>query len=290
MAKTNSNVISHENMSDKLFNKLAESITLNLGIRMPLEKKQMLEARISRRLRKLNLSSYDDYYKYLFGKDEQLHQGELQNFYNAVTTNKTDFFREPQHFEYLSKIVIPAIVSQKKTLGRIPEIKLWCAGSSSGEEAYTLAVVLSEYAKNNKIHFSIIASDISTKVLKKSMLGIYPEGKLSNFTMSMKKEYLLRSKDRENKQVRFVKEIRDKIQHTYLNFMDESYDVIPNNIDIIFFRNVMIYFNLDVQLQVLQNILPKLRKDGFLFTGHAETLNNLQTCLERKSVAVYKKL
>ena len=257
------------------------------GIKMPDVKKTMLESRLRKRLRHLGLRSFREYWNYLEtpnGKTD-----ELISMIDVVTTNKTDFFREPAHFEHLYSKSVPALI-QRFGAGTERELKIWSAGCSSGEEPYTLAMILSDYSRNEeKLSFSILGTDISTQVLEKARRAVYAEEKVEPVPAVMKKRYLLRSKDTHKKVVRIVPQLRSLVDYGRLNFLDRNYG-INHTFDIIFCRNVLIYFDKDNQRDILLKLLRYLVPGGYLFTGHSETLHSLGLPVELKAPSVYRKI
>ena len=272
-------------LSHQSFTRFARFITDELGIKMSDAKVPMLQSRLMRRIRHLQLASLDDYVDYLFnspgGEEERVH------FIDAVTTNKTDFFREPQHFDYLTQTALPALAPRgAESTWRF---RLWCAGCSSGEEPYTQAMVLAHFAeKHPGFDFSIMATDISTRVLEHARLGIYDEERIEPVPLPLRGKYLLRSKDPTRSQVRIVPELRRRITFQRLNFMDEEYH-IRETFDAIFFRNVMIYFDKATQEKVINRLCRRLRPDGFLFVGHSESLAGLNIPVTLVDSAVFQK-
>lgn len=253
---------------------------------MPEVKKTMLQSRLLKRLRKLGITSFEEYYDYVFsprGLEE-----ELPNMIDVVTTKKTDFFREPKHFDYLTQTALPEITGgHSNPYDRL--VTVWSAGCSTGEEPYTLAMVLSSYAGvHPSFQFKVVATDISCEALEKAKMGIYSEDKASPIPDEFKKRYLLKSKDSSRRLVRIIPEIRGKIEFHMLNLTEQSFSVRITP-DIIFFRNVMIYFNRQTQEQVLNNLCLHLKPNGFLFTGHSETLSGLNVPLVSVAPTVYRK-
>ncbi len=271
-------------MTEKEFRRLSDFIHTEVGIKLPLSKKVMVEARLQKRLRLLGLSGYGPYYEFLFsprGLDE-----ELVHLIDVITTNTTEFFREPRHFEVLSQDVLPA---WRTAHGPARPFRLWSAGCSTGEEPYTLAIVLSEYAQRaNGFRFSIMATDISTRVLSLARNGVYPEERLDKLPLEIKRRYFLRSKDRSRKLVRLMPELRKTIDFRRLNFM-ESFS-FPEPLDTIFCRNVMIYFDRVTQEQLLTKFCLQLRSGGFLFIGHSESLTGMDLPLRQHAPTVYRKV
>jgi len=272
-------------MSKDDFKRLSSFIYSEYGIKMPEVKKTMLQSRLHKRLRELNMTSYKDYVEYLFSKEGQ--QTEVIHMIDMVSTNKTDFFREPVHFDYLHSNVLPELLS-----GPHPSrmIKIWSAGCSSGEEPYTIAMSVSEFAANtgSLFDFNILATDISTRMLKQAVEGIYKEVRVDMLPMNFKKRYLLRSKDRINPTVRIIPDLRRKITYQRLNFMDDHYS-INDSFDIIFCRNVLIYFDRDTQEQVISKLCTKLKPDGIFFLGHSESITNFNVPLQQLKPTIFRK-
>ena len=251
---------------------------------MPLEKKVMLQARLSKRMRKLGLQTFEEYYNFVFSQHGN--KDELQNMIDAVTTNKTDFYREPKHFDYLIEKVLPEYISS----GNKKKLMAWSAGCSTGAEPYTIAMVLSNFAeKYTKFDFSILATDLSSQVLKEAALGIYRESDVAPVPLETKKKYLLRSINRNEKRVRIIPDLRYRIEFRQLNFMNEEYGIRKTR-DIIFCRNVIIYFSRSTQEAVLNRLCRHLKKDGYMFMGHSETLNGLDVPLVQIAPNIYKKI
>lgn len=271
-------------MNNRIFERFSEFIQAELGIKMPASKKTLLEARLQKRLRELGMDSHEEYCEYLFsphGMDE-----ELVKLVDVVTTNTTDFFREPKHFDILENKVLPDLVGRK---GVARGVNIWSAGCSSGEEPYTLAMVLSEFTRQNTgFHFSILATDISTQVLRMAVRAIYPESKIAPIPQDYRKRYLLRSKDHTRKLVRIAPEARDTVRFRRLNFMEEF--TFKKQLDIIFCRNVVIYFDRQTQEKLFNRFCRKLAVGGYLFIGHSESLAGMSLPLELVAPTVYRRI
>jgi chemotaxis protein methyltransferase CheR len=263
-------------MSQRDFVRLRELIYSECGITLVDAKKTMLEGRLQKRLRELNLKSYSQYCDYLFSSSGV--EEELTDMINQVTTNKTDFFREPAHFEYLKRKALPELSRLKKSL------LVWSAGCSSGEEPYTLAMVLQEFG----CHFMVLATDISTKVLEKARLAVYDEEKIAPIPPDFKRKYLLANKDRKKKLFRVVPELRERVKLRRLNFMDGDFG-FREPIDIIFCRNVIIYFDKPTQERLLNHFCRYLSPDGYVFMGHSETLLGMDVPLVPVAPTIYRK-
>jgi chemotaxis protein methyltransferase CheR len=274
------------NLSDAVFKKFSTFIISETGIKMPVSKKTMLQARLQKRMRKLKIKNYEQYYDYVLGAgngaDERIHM------IDVVTTNKTEFFRESKHFNILTDSVLPELIEKKGAGNRRP-LSAWSAGCSTGAEVYTLAMVLSDFAEKVKgFKFKILGTDICTQVLEKARLGIYDEKEADDIPMPMKKKYLLRSKDKSQPKIRIVPELRKPVEFRRLNFMIDDFG-LRTVMDIAFCRNVIIYFDRPTQEAVLGRICRYLSPGGYLFTGHSETLNGYNLPLRQVGASVYQK-
>lgn len=274
-------------MSMDLFNRFSEFIYHESGIKMPLSKKTMLEARLQKRLRSIGLKSFDEYCSYLFSPKQM--DTELVHMLDVVTTNKTDFFREPQHFEYLVERAVPTLLEATGAGLRRP-LMVWSAACSSGEEPYTLAMIFEEIARKvSGFRYMILGTDISTRVLETARKGIYHEDRIAPVSMELRHRYLLRSRDRSRNVVRIAPELRDRVRFRRLNFMDGDFGM-REKMDIIFCRNVLIYFDRSTQEKVINRLCNHLVPGGFLFTGHSETLSGMELPLSIVANSVSRRL
>ena len=273
-------------LSDREFQRFSNFIYDNVGIKMPPAKKTMLEARLQKRLKALGIASFEEYANFVFGQNGRT--GELVHLIDVVTTNKTDFFREPAHFEFLVKTALPTILRERGDLLRDP-VRLWSAGCSTGEEPYTLAMVLSEFAVGRPdFRAAITASDICTQVLQTAKTAIYPEERTDPIPLNLKKKYLLRSREKANSLVRISPELRSLVSFRRINFMDDDFG-ISEKMDIIFCRNVVIYFDKSTQQTLMGKFHRQLKPGGFLFIGHSETLGGLDVDFKAVASTVYRK-
>jgi len=256
-----------------------------VGIQLPMTKRTLVESRLSKRLRVLGFSDFKSYLDHtLESSDGVLEKLQL---IDVLTTNKTSFYREPDHFEYLVRHAIPGIV--RDMAGGRREINLWTAGCSTGEEAYTLSIELNEMNINQEnVLFNILATDISHTCLSKASRGIYTERQVESIPLELRKKYLLRSRNADEALVQMGPKLRHRIQFKSLNLMHDRFDV-AKNIDIIFCRNVMIYFNHQLREELVTKFESHLAKGGYLFVGHSESLNGIKTTLEQVAPMVYKK-
>lgn len=273
-------------MSDKIFRRLGQYIQSEYGIMMPPAKKIMLQGRLNKRLRRLGMDSFEEYCEFTLspaGANEIIHM------VDAVSTNKTDFFREPAHFDYLVKTVLPTLIHERET-GLRRKFAVWSAGCSTGEEPYTLAMVLREFAENNHgFRFSILGTDISTQVLETARRAIYKQERAAPIPVMLKTKYLLKSKDKRQELIRIAPELRTLVQFRRLNFMDHDFGM-QQSMDIIFCRNVIIYFNRNTQEKLINKFYRNLNQGGYIFMGHSETLSGLSVPLVSVAPTVYRKV
>lgn len=266
------------------FNKLSSFIMSEYGIKMPPEKRIMLQSRLQKRLKALNMSTFKEYLDYLFSPHGM--SEEVIHMMDVVSTNKTDFFRESVHFDYMLTDALP-ILSNKMGMRNI---KIWSAGCSSGEEPYTLAITMSEYIETHRgVDYSILASDISTTVLKAAASAIYKEERINDIPMAIKKKYFLRSKNREDKKVRVIKNLREKVRFSRINLLELSNTRQPEY-HIIFCRNVLIYFDRPTQHKILTALSSNIIQNGFLFLGHSESISGMDLPLKPLIPTVFSKI
>ncbi len=258
------NQIFSAKMTNDDFNRLSEFIFIQSGIKMPPVKKIMLQSRLQKRLRELKILSYKEYADYVFSPEGQ--KKEIIHMFDVVSTNKTDFFREPVHFDFLNDTVLINFINDQRLNYNL---KVWSAGCSSGEEPYTIAITLNEFKnKNPKFDYTITGTDISTQILQNAAFAVYKEERIANIPLEIKKKYFLKSKEKEKKTVRVVKTLRDKVNYQRLNFMDNTYN-IAEVFDVVFCRNVLIYFDRETQEQVIGKLCNKLKSGEYLFIGHS---------------------
>lgn len=267
------------------FKRLSSFIFQEYGIKMPEVKRTMLQSRLHKRLRELNMTNYKEYVDFVFSKEGQ--DNEVIHMIDVVSTNKTDFFREPVHFDFLHNTALNDLLNGDRPTRNL---KIWSAGCSSGEEPYTLAMSINEYLLQHPgFDFSILATDISSRILKSAVEAVYKENRVETLPLQIKKRYLLKSKDRENPTVRIVPELRRKVTFQRLNFMDTHYNV-PDSMDIIFCRNVLIYFDRETQEKVINKLCTKLKPDGYFFLGHSESITNFNVPLKQLKPTIFKKI
>jgi len=258
-----------DRLSQHDFQRLAEFIQGYSGIKMPPSKKTMVEGRLRRRLRAVGATTLAEYYDYLFNQGGL--DAEAVHLIDAVTTNKTDFFREPDHFRFLINRALPDLLAHRR-LGGLSTIKVWSAACSIGAEPYTLAMVLAEFGRTAAgFRSSIVATDICTEVLQTAKLGIYPQAMIDPIPHDLRARYLLRAKEGAGDRFRIAPELRRLVAFGRVNLMEPPY-AVDRDMHVIFCRNILIYFDKPTQCAVLEQICGHLRSGGLLFLGHSETL------------------
>jgi chemotaxis protein methyltransferase CheR len=227
------------------------------GIRLPEAKREMVYARLARRLRALRLASFDDYLRFL-----ELEPAEWEHCTNALTTNVTAFFREAHHFEVLAAHV-------RSTAGEVDPFRVWSAGCSSGEEPYTIAMTLAESMPDR--NFEVVATDIDTQVLAHAHDAVYPLGAVACLAPERQKRFFLRGTGRFEGRARVRGELVSRVSFGRLNLMDRDWP-LEGRFDAIFCRNVMIYFDKPTQRRLIERFWERLKPGGLFFAGHAESL------------------
>lgn len=272
----------YDGLSQRDFRQLAEYIYNYSGIKMPDTKRTMLEGRLRKRLRATGHHSFREYCDFLFRHNGL--ESEAIYLIDVVTTNKTDFFREPNHFEYMEKFALPALSAAGHK-----RIRAWSSACSTGAEPYTMAMIMAEAASAQVIQdFSILATDLSTDVLRKAHSGIYTRELLDPVPASFKQKYVMGPTDPSRREVRISPRLRSKIGFARLNLMDPSYQ-IGDAVQIIFCRNVLIYFDKKTQAHVLTQLCNRLISGGYLFIGHSETITGINLPLRQVANTVFQK-
>jgi chemotaxis protein methyltransferase CheR len=255
-------------LSDRHFRSISELIEGEVGIKLPPGKQLMLEGRLQKRIRALNYPGPNEYVDALI--DGGSADSELVHLIDCVTTNKTDFFREPSHFAFMKNVAVPNILAARQ---RGPAgLKIWSAACSTGMEAYSTAMVLDDMVKNgSRFQFRILGTDISAGVLRLAKAGIYTREATAPVPETLARRYFLHSRDRSRAEMRVVPELRRLTHFMRMNLMDKSYPV-DRDVDIIFCRNVLIYFEKHNQRKVVDQLCEHLRPGGYLMVGHSESM------------------
>lgn len=265
-------------MSNKAFSGFQALIFQSAGITMSDAKRSLMTGRLVKRLRALKLQSYDDYLHYLT-KGEGAHNNEFQRFTDLLTTNETYFYREPQHFDFLKQEILSKHQPNKL-------LRIWSAASSSGEEAYTLAMILTEELGINA-NWEIIGTDISTEMIKSARQAIYNEHRVRLVPKDIRYKYMLKGSGEYKGYVAVAPEIKKHVRFEHYNLVDS-----PNRkemFDVIFCRNVLIYFDQETKKKVMKKLSKQLKVGSYLMTGHSESLHGMLPELKSVKPSVYLK-
>lgn len=274
-------------LSNETFVLLRDIIYAKCGIFFPETKKYLLETRLVRRLEEMNLKTFEDYYYFLTYDSKR--DKELHNVFNAVVTNETSFFRDMPQLEAFRRGVVPKVL-EEKAKGTGKTLKLWSAACSTGEEPLTLAMMLVEDGLPLKgWNIDILASDISDNVLKPAMTGAYEKYTLRNTPEQYVKKYFVNNG--ENYTV--TKKIHELVRYRKINLVDSIEMRMVKGVDVIFCRNVLIYFDDNSKKKVIAHLYDSLNKGGYLFVGFSESLHNITRLFRPVSIersVVYQKV
>ncbi len=267
-------------LTDDEFDYFRHTIYKESGINLTDLKRALVQSRLIRRLRALQLSSFHEYQSYLKNNYDE----EIDNFINVITTNKTDFFRENKHFEYMKNVIFPEFEKLNKK-----KIRIWSAGCSTGEEPYSIAITCQEYYKDRKdIDCKILATDIDTNVVDFASNGIYKNETVNVIDEKLLKKYFLKGTGENSGKYKTKPILQDMIVFKKLNLLD---DVFPmkGKFDIIFCRNVIIYFDRDTQSKLFEKFSRYISDNGYLFIGHSENLTGVSVKFKNIGHTIYKK-
>jgi chemotaxis protein methyltransferase CheR len=274
--------VANDTLTVEQFSWISSFIHTRCGIALSADKQSMAEARLRKRVKARGLPSLAAYYEYLVTPDGQVE--ELDPLLDVITTNKTDFFRERRHFDFLTATVLPVLTA---SAGARP-LQFWSAGCSSGEEPYTLAMVLSEYAATHPgVQFRVLGTDLSTDVLHRARTAVYTDAVVEPVPPALRAKYLMRSKNGDGR-YRVVPELRMLVELHRLNLMDRDFG-IAEPMDAIFCRNVLIYFARSTQRDLVTRLADRLRPGGYLFVGHTDSLHGMDLPLTSISPSVHVK-
>ncbi|KQW24219.1 chemotaxis protein CheR [Rhizobium sp. Root274] len=272
-----------DGLSARNFDLLSRYIYDYSGIKMPVTKKTMLEGRLRRRLRFVGIDGLNEYCDYLF-KDGGI-ESEAIHLIDVVTTNKTDFFREPTHFDHLTNKALPDLVAKGHR-----RLRIWSSACSIGAEPYTLAMVIEDFSQaNGGPDYSILATDLSTDVLRVAKRGIFSTAMIEPVDRERRKRYVMEPRDPARGEVRIHPKLRAKVGFARLNLMDTSYSV-GDAMHVIFCRNVLIYFDKKTQEKVLSRLCDKLVSGGYLYVGHSETITGFALPVRQVANTVFQKV
>ncbi len=267
-------------ISDSEFQQFRDLMHKISGINLCDSKKHLVSGRLSKRVRARGMRSFGDYYRLIAsGVDRD----EFHRMVDLLTTHETYFFREPKHFEYLADTILPTV--QVQAAGSRP-IRLWSAASSSGEEAYGLAMVMMDHLGND-CPWEILATDISREVLARARQGIYGTERIDGVPREYLRRYFLHGIGSRAGTLRVAPEIRARVQFSEMN-LNESLTSV-GEFDVIFLRNVLIYFDPATKSEIVARVVGQIRRKGWLFIGHSESLNGITTAVRQERPTVYRK-
>ncbi|KRW58524.1 CheR family methyltransferase [Pseudomonas sp. TTU2014-080ASC] len=263
-------------LNDSEFRQLQTLFYEQVGIQLPPVKQPLIRGRLGKRLRALGLASYGQYHQLLLsaqGADE------LETAIDLITTHETYFFREPRHFDFIRQVILPQTATQ-------PDFTAWSAACSTGEEAYTLAMLLHEARQPRA--WQVLGSDISRQVLSCAQRGLYPLARSKNIPLHYLKRYCLKGQGSYQGQFLVSSELRKNVQFIQLNLNQSAAGIGP--FDLILLRNVLIYFDVKTKQRVLEHVVQRLKPGGWLLVGHSEALYEHRLPLEQVSSAIYRRL
>jgi len=259
--------------SDKEFILFQQLILERLGIFLPLQKKALLTNRLWKRLRDCDLTSYQDYYSFI---TEKKGEAELGVALELITTNETYFFREQKHFDYMEQSILPEFKKGKK-------IRVWSAAASTGEEPYSIAMMLEDKCQSV---WELECSDVNNTVLEQARRGIYPDARVRNIPPNYLRRFCRKGVGPQEGFVRVTQELREKVNFFNLNLHHSFTDI--GKFDLVFLRNVLIYFENDTKAKVLERIANVLNPNGVLFVGHSESLHGVTPRFTPIKPAIYR--
>jgi chemotaxis protein methyltransferase CheR len=266
-------------ITDEEFKRFRSLVYQKSGISLNESKKALLTSRLSKRLRELHLESFEAYYKLV---TEQMDGDEFTRMLDLVSTNKTDFFREPVHFEFLRHRILPELESQK-------HIRIWSSACSSGEEPYSIAMTVYDgVAAPAQWDWRILGSDLSTRVLAQAASGVYQSDRVAMLSQDMLRRHFLNGSGAQAGKVKVKPHLAQMTVFRRINLMDDRYP-IKSPLDLIFCRNVMIYFDRPTQERVVTKFFQYLKPGGYLFIGHSEGLQWVKHNFESVAPTIYRK-
>jgi chemotaxis protein methyltransferase CheR len=284
--------MSHHRVSDMVdegprFDRFSRMVQDSIGVQLPASKRVMVESRLRRRITELGLGSVDAYFRHLF--DNGALSDELDTIFDAVTTNKTDYFREAEHFIHLTERIIPGRLSRRQATGRSSMFKVWSAAASTGAEAYTAAMVLADReSRRGAFEWRILGTDINRTVLIEAKRAVYSDAIIQPVPAAFRERFLMRGQGPQKGNWRVVPDLRRRVNFQKMNLMDSHYPV-DRDLDVIFLRNVLIYFSEADQARVITQLADHLAPSGHLIVGHAEGMVVRHPRLRQVAPAVYRK-
>ncbi len=271
-------------LSEKDFCRISELVYEHCGINLHDGKKELVRTRLAKRLREGRFKTFAQYIQHVLNDPTGR---EFSDLVDSLSTNLTKFFREDQHFEYMTTQLLPRIMTSKQRSSAF-RIRGWSAGCSSGEEPYTIAIVLSEAIKGKgRWDAKVLATDVSTRILERAKKGIYEKGRVDPISLPLRNQYLIRRREGAREVYEVGPALRERIIFRYLNLMQDW--PIKGPLDFIFCRNVMIYFDKPTQGRLINRFYDLLGPGGVLFTGHSESLTGIEHAFKYVQPTIYMK-
>jgi chemotaxis protein methyltransferase CheR len=266
-------------LNNDVFKRFRALVYRECGINLTDHKRAMFSSRLQKRLSQLGLTSFQDYYDLVVGGHSD---AELTTMLDCISTNQTEFFREPHHFTFLRERVLPELAVDKT-------VRIWSTACSSGEEPYSIAMTLSDTIDSPSTwNCRILASDISTRMLAKAATGQYSHEKINSLSSDLVRRHFLLGKGSRRELVKIKPHIANMAVFRRINLMDDRYP-IKSLLDVIFCRNVMIYFDRETQAKVLARLSRYLKPGGYLFLGHSETMQGISDAFHYVAPTIYRK-
>jgi chemotaxis protein methyltransferase CheR len=270
-------------ISERDYSDLSTLIYQKCGIYLHQGKRELLRARLSKVLRKYHFKSVREYYKHLVNDQSGK---ELIPLLDSISTNLTFFFREPKHFDFISNIAVPSLLKSSRQ-GERKVLNIWCAGCSSGEEAYSIAITILGALNARQQQINILATDISTRMLSLAVQGVYGEEKVEKIPYEWKRRYFQKGVKNWEGYYRVKNSVREVIDFRRLNLIEPFRLDTP--FEIIFCRNVMIYFDKPTQENLVNRFYEVLSKEGYLLIGHSESLTGIRHPFRYVQPSIYAK-
>ena len=270
-------------LSDREAAAIVDLVRSHSGIVLSVARKSMIEARLGRRLRQGGFASYGDYLEFIRAAPGGA--GELVALIDEITTNKTEFFRERHHFDHIARTVLPEL--SRRHSGRPVHVAACCVGCSTGDEPYSLAMVLNDHFTRHPGSYEVLGLDISPTALAQAAHGVYDQD-VAQYVPAEYHRYLMRGKDRQRGRVRVVPEVRATVSFAQANITDWDFR-LPGGLDLIFCRNVVIYFDRQTTADLVRKFDAALAPGGHLFIGHSESLSDLTHPFLQVAPTVYLK-
>lgn len=275
-------------LGDPEFEFIKDLIYKKAGIFLASHKKIMVQSRLNARLRALGISNYEEYVQKL-KTDSKFSSDEMQELINRITTNKTDFFRENHHFDFLKTKYFPEWETEQTNHPGNKTLRIWCSASSTGEEPYSIAITAYEYFHNKpQWNCKIIASDIDTQVLNTARKGVYRADRLEPVSDALKAKHFNRIPEKDQEMYEAKPHLKSLIEFKQINLLHHPFP-FTEKLDLIFCRNVIIYFDKPTQKTLFENFEASLKPKGFLILGHSETMFGISDSFKFLGHTIYQK-